>query len=260
MSNDKKKLKKDIQEAQEQFHFELFKKRYEEWRDGEEKRGKDKEPDFLIKYPDETLGIELTAPYKPEGQGQVVSPQKREGSLRKIVNNARRFYEERNNPHLKVDVWFSPTFEKTQITGKKAKELSQQLAKFVEKELPSANSPGFLIEQPKGYLPEIYNISITSGVPKQNAQWTKQKPVWMKADFVADLQKSINDKNEKYEQYIVYCNECWLLMVADKWNPPQAFDVDFSGKVTDHTYQSQFSKTFYLEVTDESLIELKTTC
>ena len=189
-------MSSDEQKCKEEFHFKVFKERYEEWCDGKEKHEENQCPDFLIEYPHEILGIELTEPYKPKGKGQVVSPQKREGSLRKIVSKAKLFYEKRNNPPLKVDVWFSPTFEKTQVTHKKTKEVSQKLAKFVEKELQKANSLDSFIIKPKGDLPEIYNISITSNVPKHCVQWTKQKPVWMKADFVADLQKSINDKNE----------------------------------------------------------------
>ena len=253
-------MKKDIQEAQEQFHFELFKKRYEEWRDGEEKRGKDKEPDFLIKYPDETLGIELTEPYRPKAKGQIVCPAKREGSLRKVVEDAQIIYEKKSVPTLYVNVFFNPTTENIRIKTSQLRQLSKTLAELIEvwnKNNPSSSSD---ILRPGSKIPEISHIAITRITSCDKISWTKEGAFWNKTDCISDLQKRINEKNEKYEEYRKNCDDCWLLMVANKWNPAQGFDVDFSDKVTDHTYQSKFSKTFYLEVTDESLIELKTTC
>jgi len=236
----------------------LFKERYEKWRDGKENHEKGQIPDFLIEYPDKILGIEHTEPYKTKVQSQAVSPQKREGSLRKIVNNAKRFYEERNNPPLKVDVWFSSAFEKTRITHKKTKEVSQKLAKFVEKELPRANSLDSHIVKPKENLPEIDKILITTRVPKHCGQWTKQGAAWAKRNFIDDLQECIDRKNKEYETYITNCDECWLLIVADLSNPAQCFTTDYPSEVFDHTYQSKFSRTFYLEVTARP-VRLKTT-
>lgn len=246
------------QKCKEKFHFMLFKERYEEWRDGEERHenGEGK-PDFLITYPDKILGIELTEPFKLKGEGQAISPQQREGSLQDIVSQARLFYEEHNNHPLKVDVWFSPTFKNTQITKSKIKELGQKLAELVRKELPEniLFSPLSLDIIPKNKLPEIARILISSAVV---GYWKKVGASWAKRNFIDELQECIDKKNGIYDRYIIKCDECWLLMVADGSNTAQCFVDDNNGEVFNHTYQSKFSKTFYLEVTARP-VKLKTT-
>ncbi|MBW8041373.1 MAG: hypothetical protein FVQ85_15425 [Planctomycetes bacterium] len=253
MSNDKHKL--------QQFHFDLFKQLYCHWcADGQEKHEYEQKPDFLIIYPDKTLGVEHTELFMDKGRGQSVPPQKREGSLCKIVDDAKSVCENHCIPPLEVKLWFSTEFEDAQVKIKKANQLSQQLAEFVEKEFRKGLSSRRDINEP---LPEISQITITPGVLNAHTwltyhSWTKCAAGESQTEFIEELQRRIDDKNNKYKAYIDSCDECWLLIVTNRRNPAQNFDIDFSGKVAEHTYQSKFSKTFYLEVTHKRLVKLKT--
>lgn len=256
-------MSKDKQRLQEQFHFNLFKRLCDQWRDGEEYHKDEQKPDFIITYPDKTLGIEHTEIFMDKVRGQTVSPQQREGSLWRIVEDARIICKNEQIPPLEVKVWFSNEFEDTRIIHKKAKLLSKQLAKFVKKESDKGLSPLTHIDEPGDRIPGISQITIDPGILNSHMwltyhRWTKCAAGKRQTDFIAELQKCIDDKNKKYkEKYITNCSECWLLIVADRSNPAQNFDIDFSSKVAEHAYQSKFSKTFYLEVTHKRLVELK---
>lgn len=257
MSNDKQK-------SQEQDHFDLFKdlfnRRYSKWRDGKESHRDGQKPYFLIVYPDKILGIEHTGVFIPKGRCQAVSPQQREGWLWKIVNDARIICE---NDHIlpsEVKVWFSTELEDAEIKIKEVNQLSKQLAEFVEKEFRKGLTSPMDFNDP---LPGISQILIEPGILDGDTwltchRWTKCAVGERQTEFVAELQERIDEKNKEYREYIDNCDECWLLIVADRKNPAQNFDIDFSSKVADYTYQSKFTKTFYLEITHKRLLELRT--
>ena len=237
------------QKQLEAYHFTLFKQRYENWRDGEEDH--DDNPDFLIKYPSRVLGVEHEEFVKPEADGQKISPQQRDGSLQTIVRKAEMQYRERRNSPLLVGIWFNNAF--TEITKKTTQDVSSRIAQFVES--ASANDcPG--IYYPKE-LPEVDRISVTPNVPEHCAKWEKQQSAWVRNDFTEVLQGFIDKKNEKYNTYIAKCKVCWLLIVVDQGKPGKSFTDDKNSKVFEHTYQSKFARTFFMEVTGKP-IELKT--
>lgn len=257
MKNDKQKNQKDIQETKEQFHFELFKKLCKQWRDDglEDKNRNERIPDFLFRYPDNVLGIEHCELFKDKRTDHKVSPQQQEGSLQKIVDEARNICVKRGIPPLEVKLFFAPAFENKQITKNQGQQVSKRLAWFVENSSKTVSSLPPLIES-GDKLPEIPYMSIEAG--NDDHRWNKVPVCLPKEDFIIELQERINNKNEKYGGYIEKCDECWLFIVANRRNPAQAFD-DSSGIVIGHTYQSKFSRTFYMEVTRKYLEELKTT-
>lgn len=254
MSNDKQK-------SEEQYHFDKFKQLYCQWRPcGKEKHEDGQKPDFLFVYQDKILGIEHTELFIPRGRGQTVSPQQREGSLLWIVNDARIICEKRGISPLEVKVWFTTTFEDAQVTRNKAEQLSKKLSEFVEKEFHKDITSRKEFDEP---FPWISQISIEPGILDGDTwlschKWIKCCAGERQTEFITELQTCIDEKNEKYKEYIDNCDECWLLIVADRRNPAQNFDINFSYETADHTYQSKFAKTFYLELTHKRLVELRT--
>jgi hypothetical protein len=78
------------------------------------------------------------------------------------------------------------------------------------------------------------------------SQWT----------FLSELQDTINAKNKKINEYIKNCDECWLLVVADRTKADQRYCL--TPEITSHRFVSKFRKTFFLEIAESDFLELST--
>jgi hypothetical protein len=87
--------------------------------------------------------------------------------------------------------------------------------------------------------------------------WSVTESGWVKMDFVAELQRTIDDKNSKYGVYRKRCDECWLLIVASGGRPSGLFEPSVETK--SHVYRSQFERTFFMEAFGGTVVELTTT-
>lgn len=249
------------QKNKEQFHFDLFKKLHKQLPNGILHHQCKQKPDFLIEHSKGILGIEHTEIFKNKSPSQPYTPQEEEGFLKKIIDKAKIICEQKKVPALQVKVWFNPI---KHITGNKAQsKLSQSLAELIESWNKKNSYPHELLK-PKSQIPEIFQIDIRRGTFDGQTwltshRWTKEGSGWVKRDFINELQKCIDEKNDKYEKYRKNCEECWLLIVADRSNPAQCFDIDFCGEVKTHSYYSKFDQTFYMEVMHEHLVKLNCT-
>lgn len=246
------------QKKKEQLHFHLFKRLYKQFPDGKVYHQRGQRPDFLIEHSNGILGIEHTEIFKSKPTGQPYNPQQQEGFLRKIVDQAKIICEKKGVDPLQVKVWFKGI---NHITGTKDQsKLSESLAEFVEswnKKSPDAHE----LLKPQAKIPEISQIDIRRGTLNgkiwlTSHRWSKEGAGWVKRQFIEELQKCLDEKNDKYEKYRKKCEECWLLVVANRSNPAQCFDIDFGGEVKAHNYYSKFDKTFYMEVMHRYLVKL----
>ncbi|OHB65236.1 MAG: hypothetical protein A2Y77_03020 [Planctomycetes bacterium RBG_13_62_9] len=73
---------------------------------------------------------------------------------------------------------------------------------------------------------------------------------------VSELQRTIDEKNTKYDVYRQKCDECWLLIAANRFNPAQGYDFTLDGCPLTHCYASRFERVFFLELGDGWLREL----
>jgi len=73
---------------------------------------------------------------------------------------------------------------------------------------------------------------------------------------VSELQRTIDEKNTKYDVYRQKCEECWLLIAANKFNPAQGYDFTLDRYALTHCYGSRFERVFFLELGDRWLSEL----
>ena len=87
--------------------------------------------------------------------------------------------------------------------------------------------------------------------------WAVPDAGWVQSDFAPELQQVIDDKNSRHAAYRRRCDECWLLVTVSGGRPSGLFEP--SEETRDHIYRSSFSKTFFLEIFGQILIELKTT-
>lgn len=237
--------------GKEQNHFDLFKRLYH-IPCGVVEHVVDGGPDFLIRQQEGILGIEHTEVPKKQSIRSDITPQQVEGSLQKIIKNAEQLAKKNNIPPLLVDVWFYAGIDRQKIDSEKANQLSQFLVEEVKRWCEQSDKSFESLELNKNL---IFQIFITRMAKDMDLIWRKQEPVCVQRGFIDELQKSIDEKNKKYDRYIKKCDQCWLLIVSDIYNPAQGFQ--FTAEMEEHTFVSRFDKTFYMEVSGSLLKELK---
>jgi hypothetical protein len=64
-----------------------------------------------------------------------------------------------------------------------------------------------------------------------------------------------SEKNRLIHEYRKKCDICWLLITIDRSKSDQKFE--FTNEMYSHIYHSCFDKIFFMDVTNNYLIELK---
>jgi len=87
-------------------------------------------------------------------------------------------------------------------------------------------------------------------------RWEVMEPGFVSIGFIPELQAAINKKNKKKNEYLRRCDRCWLLIVADRTKADQKFE--FTPEMQEYVYESEFEKTFFLEIAQKFITELNT--
>lgn len=87
-------------------------------------------------------------------------------------------------------------------------------------------------------------------------RWEVMEPGVVSVGFVPELQRAITKKNQKIQEYLKTCDQCWLLLVADRTKADQKFA--FTQEMQDKVYESEFERTLFMEIAERFLMELTT--
>jgi len=254
--------------AEEEFHLKIFQQCYPEFPTG--KINLSETPDFLVKTSQHIIGIENTMLFKQEVEKEF-SLQSIESTHRKILKHACEIYKESGLPAVKVQILFSNFREtcksgvgKTGFTREEVKQISQKLSQCVieysrlhQKTHFSKSTRLYSDRSPIEGITSIFiNLSINKGIHTlRDHIWLPIQSESVKTDCINEIQNSINKKNKKYQNYLKKSDECWLLLVANRNNPSQSFRI--GKKAKQHTYDSLFERTFFLEIEHQDLVQLK---
>lgn len=246
--------KNEIKKAKEKFHFEIFKRLFTEFPVSDIDTCREN-PDFLVDSLYGIIGIEHMQVFEDETIKDPFMSANKYGDQEKILKKAKIICEKKKIPPLWVRVLFS--ISNLQYTRKDVERIGKSLADCIEKKCVQNPSTDEVIlrkdELPE--IPEIQRIDIVKGLGYQ--WWQVISAQWVKREFIKEMQKCINDKNSLYAKYRKHCEQCWLLIVADRAHPSQCFEL--SEKTAKHTYKSAFDRTFYLDLRFEQLVQLSCT-
>ena len=212
-------------------------------------------PDFLVKRPQDCLGIEITELVRQKHPAEKYRAAQKAGFCQKILDHARRLCEQWGVPPLWVTVWIIGSLDHMQ--GRDAqRRLSEKLASLVKEWCDAHPEDRDTVLKPEDTLPEIYQIVVwrlrSSGVHRW--EWSPGG-VWVSPVSVDSLQERIGRKDKKYGEYRRHCAECWLLIVGDPCDPAKGGDIRLDAAARTHKYQSQFDRIFFLQLHDV-LVEL----
>jgi len=248
-----KKIRSGIKEKIEEYHLDIFYKLHS--LPGRKLPRKiNQSPDFLFSCDEEIIGIEHTL------LKQSIKFAELKGTQRKIVERAKQMAVNNKLPPLKVTVVFHDYFNRYR---KKVNQIADALFETINTKLPTIleieNGHTIQIDPPEtfvGMTSILINPGTLNGVRWLNEHdWRIDEVGFVSRYFTNEIQLSIDKKNKKINQYLKYCDTCWLLIVADRYKADQKFE--FSEEMKNHNFRSKFSKTFYMEIAERCLIQLK---
>jgi hypothetical protein len=243
------------QKRNELARFEVFRKEFHEF--PLPPATVDESPDLLVKYNGQVIGLEITELFMPEYRGheRPYGTAALDGIRQRIVRDAQSLYQAETRPLLAVKVWFCTHMKHTKLRPKRSGEIAEALCDLVKEWVVLSMPDGVLT--PGARIPEIWRVSVARAVSVP--QWERVSPCWLGSLSMEEVQRRIDEKNVFYKAYRENCDRCWLLMVADRYNPAQAFRPTFYQDLHRHSFSYVFDRVFVLEACacHEELIELK---
>jgi hypothetical protein len=259
MTNNKKRI--------EAFHFFSFKESCAEIPEGKVVHGDS--PDFLVYTSKGILGIEHTRLFK-EHKRDSIPMQAIEGRRDKILRKAMIICNNNQVFPARVEVVFNnkkrfrnSSLEILNFSYKEAEFISEELAKSImeyytqdinlKDELHSSELPC--------QIEGIERVRINSGMKFgkrviETQLWLSIDCGWVREHCVNEIQGCIDEKNKKYDNYRNKCQDCWLLIVADRSSDSQCFEMNQATK--QYSCASLFDTVFYFEIMTNELVRLKT--
>jgi hypothetical protein len=257
MSNNQENQK----ENRERFHLEIFSslKRLP----GKElpRKNISQKPDFLFQRGESILGIEHTEIKKVRSSQDIPSLAELKGIHRGIVNKAGQLAAEQGLPPLNVQVNFHDHYYRFKQKGERAvRGLLDTVKKNLDRIMNAESFDSINIDPPDPFV-GISLVHVTPGTANgkvwlNHHRWEVMEPGVVSFGFIPELQAAITKKNKINNEYLKKCDRCWLFVVADRTKADQKFE--FTPEMQEHVYESEFEKTFYMEITHRFIKELNT--
>lgn len=223
-------------------------------------------PDFILKTKSEKLiGIELTkfiARNKNTNYTQALTTigdrvcqyTKKQYNLdisMTIEQFDKLLWSPKWNDHLKRA--YTPGFSELPPT----KEFKEKLQEFVDTNADNLKKNAFV----KGWITihdEHFQISMITfpSISSGKFDCHVNNGGWCKEDPIKELQISIDEKNNKFENYIKKCNDCYLLIVLA--NSSKGSFCFYTDALLKHKYISKFKEIFLYDESKKQAYKLCT--
>ena len=219
-------------------------------------------PDFRFRCGELITGIEHTEIKRSRSDRGVLSLAHLKGLHRHIVRKAERIATEQGLPPLHVEVLFHDHFYRYPNKGEEAVNgLLSTVLRNLDKVIKMETGNSVEIEPPYPFvgISTVYVTPCTAygKIWLSHHRWEVMEPGTVIIGFVTELQEAITKKNQKIHDYLKTCDQCWLLVVADRTKADQKFA--FIPEMQEYVYESAFERTFFLEIAERFVAELTTT-
>jgi hypothetical protein len=210
------------------------------------------EPDFLIKAPARTIGIELTELHRDVPSG-TEPPQAQEALRHRAVKRAQELHEQSGLDPLHVSVHFSGS----QLTRGYLESLAQAVARAVATWMPASGEyksieSDYLV--PNRLPPEIAAIGAYNLPGASRSFFTAPGATWMAKLQPSDVERALQSKEAKYVAYRGKCDEAWLVIGCNGEFMSTWFeDVELAASLN---LPTSFDRAFLMSYFDRNLVEL----
>lgn len=205
-------------------------------------------PDFLVYSPYGTVGIELTAVYRPD---PIVMKKKKTFSLQaieqereKIVEGIKNHYIDMKEFPLRVSFLFNGNVTNTSDI----KEDFFKMAVLINSNKPQIGETVYLdLEDNLPFW--VDRVSITTRDPDGQNFWTAQKCAWIPELSPIEIQREINKKEEKLHSYLEKCSFAWLVLMSQV-GKGLGTHVKLAADVWNHRYETLFEQVWIFQNPD----------
>jgi len=244
-----------MKKSRELIHLEHFKSVCPFFPDGDiEPLENDQEPpDFIVHSPPKHLGIEHTEIFQP-GPSHGGSQQAQDSLAQKVVDKVNQLYLQNHSQSLLVQVTFKP---RTKISKQDISRIADMINNLVEETLIEPGSPITLKrtrENSERFPKEVAMMTIFGQSNGNENRWCCSSAGFISEITVEQLQKIIDNKESKLDNYKFKCSEIWLLIVSDNIRIPSSVDLSLSS--TTHHYNTRFNRMFFFWNSSRKYIEL----
>ena len=171
-------------------------------------------PDFLVKAPNETVGIEITGFYRQTSSSTKPPLQQRQSVRHKIVTLAKASYDQKGLPPVFVGVHFALNFHCRKY---EIQPISEKLVNLAEKSL--SNSAEEKIWRRDDI--QLNGVDLLS-VKKMNlakSYWSAPLASFVPTASSQQIQNILDGKNTLCDEYRKKCNKTWLIIVMNRFDP-----------------------------------------
>lgn len=257
MANDQEARK----DSRERFHFEVFSTLHQLPGNELPRQSLFQQPDFRYQSNKLIIGIEHTEIKRTKSVQGIPPLAQLKGTHRQIVQKAERTAMKQGLPPIHVQVLFHDRFYRYPNKGEKTVQgLLDTVLKNLNKVLETETGNSIRLDPPSPFV-GISAVYATSGtaygkVWLSDHRWEVMEPGTVSTAFAHEIQNAITKKNKKIDDYLKTCDQCWLLIVADRTRADQKFA--FTPEMQTHVYESKFEKTFFLEIAERFFTQLTT--
>jgi len=220
-----------VNKGSELFYLEKFKENFSDFPKG--KIVSHESPDFLVKAPNEIVGIEITGFYRQTSSSTRLPLQQRQSVRHKIVTLAKSSYDQKGLPPVFVGVHFALNFHcrKSEI-----QPISEKLVNLAEKSL--SNSAEEKIWRRDDI--QLSGVDLLS-VKKMNlakSYWSAPLASFVPTTSSQQIQNILGGKSALCDEYRKKCDKTWLVIVMNRFDP-----ASFS-LISETTLENEYSHSF----------------
>lgn len=249
----KKSSNQNVKEKMEMDYFNRFMKVFSHVPKGHIE--KSEEPD--VKIYDETgrcvLGVEITNLYLKHGSDRT-SEQQQVVFREQLIFAAQEMYEKRGLPKYQLLFDFDPDFPVFWYrSDAKNQSLVKRLIDCIEDFL-------IVVKPEKGYrkpfdsFPELSFLHVFRKPENEKMLWEIQQSYDIPRLHPEIITRAIHEKTRRLEHY-QDCDQYWLLIVIDSWEPAQDQDIPRSFSMS--VEQTPFEKIFVYKIFTGEVLEIQ---
>jgi hypothetical protein len=213
----------------------------------------DEAPDFVIKFDEHRLGIEITEIFVEVGHNRN-SRQAITAARNRITEAAREIAIELGTPAASVTLFFNWT---RPLLRRSEPKIADAVARVVHDDMPPEGENTELECQYGSIQPtEVDSILINRAHPVSEHRWSWTEASRVERNAIPYVANAISKKTSVYRRCLAKCNECWLLIVTPSPNASGGIRPDEASLA--HTYGSPFDRTYLFDDAFGRLYRLNT--
>jgi hypothetical protein len=174
---------------------------------------KSESPDFIFRYEEFEIGLEITELHWKDPQG-AKSQQEQESLRERIVTSASQKYDLKKLPPLQVFTYFNHNYAPKK---QDVERLATSIANLLENNIPATDSEYSEVynEKNKTYFPSEVNKILSYVIPDgEGSCFTSLEAGVLPTIERGDIERAINRKLSKVEEYRRKCKYLWLIIVG----------------------------------------------